>query len=161
MPSQFNPIRWFKIAMLGCILGLIMVLAVNSIWLLRFSRHNAPLRLSDQSTRRELIHVIDSQLSAFRKGDFAGAYVHAAAAIKEQMSATALEHMVRNSFPAIAESRNAGFGMVFDNGELAVVDVAVEDKSARVLHYEYLLRHEKSGWKIGGVARTKQSGILL
>ena len=162
MPSKFNPVRWFKIALLGCILGLVLVLAVNSVWLLRGTfRHAAALKLSDQSTRRQLIQVVDSQLTAFRKGDYAGAYLHASAAIKEEMSVTALEHMVRNSYPAIANSRDAGFGMVFDNGELGVVNVAVEDKSGQILHYEYLLRREKTGWKVGGVARTTQSGILL
>jgi hypothetical protein len=162
MPTEFNPTRWFKIAFLGCILGLVLVLAVNTVWLLRFSlRHNAPLKLSEQSTRRQLIQVVDSQLAAFRKGDYADAYTHASAVLKEQMSVVALEHMVRNSYPAIANSRDAGFGMVFDNGDVGVVNVAVEDKSGRIVHYEYILRHEKAGWKIGGVERTRSSGILL
>jgi hypothetical protein len=51
--------------------------------------------------------------------------------------------------------------MVFDNGDVGVVNVAVEDKSGRIVHYEYILRHEKAGWKIGGVERTRSSGILL
>jgi hypothetical protein len=159
--------RWTKVLLMGFALGLTFVFINLSLWTLLDlretgkGRRSAPFKLSNDSTRRELSGVIGSQLSAFRKNDFPGAYKFAAENIRSQMNTSGFEHMVKTGYSAIAHSRDAAFGVILDNGDEAVVDVAVKDDTGRAAHFRYVLLHESAGWKIGGVSRVRMTGIAI
>src|SRR5580658_9529575 len=72
------------------------------------------LKPSEMKTKDALHAVINGQLAAFRKDDYAGAYVYADTAIKNQFSPEIFERMVRTGFPAIAHSTSAKCGLSFD-----------------------------------------------
>jgi hypothetical protein len=148
--------RWPRIILLGCALGLLFVM-LNLAIIGHFERlaFTAPFKLSDEPVRRDLMRVIDSQLAAFRNGDFKSAYGWADSALRQDLSPTEFREMVRTSYPAIAASSSASCGIVFDNGRLAVVMVSVTSRSGSLVHYQYLLHRERVGWKISGVTRVR------
>lgn len=119
------------------------------------------LKISAESMRKELTQVIKSQLAAFRDDDYVTAYTFAAAGIKAQYPLAAFERMVKNGYPVIARFKSAEFGVVRDNGETAVVNVEVEGESGNVVHYQYFLRKEETGWKINGVIAVKPKGTVV
>jgi hypothetical protein len=160
--------RWLKVTLLGCALGLFLVSANFLLWSWLFDanrggriRSGPPLRLSAGSVQQELARVIDSQLSAFRKGDYTGAYAFADSALQAQVSPAVFEHMVKSGYPAIARSRSASFGVSLDNGTEAVVTVGVMSQSGHLLKYHYLMHHEKDRWKISGVVRIHAEGTAI
>jgi hypothetical protein len=69
--------------------------------------------------------------------------------------------MVKTGFPALVRSRSAVYGVIMDNGEQAVVNVGIKASSGKTLHFQYLLRKEKSGWRISGVTAVKLDGMLV
>jgi hypothetical protein len=160
--------RWLKVTLLGCAFGLFLVTANFLLWSWLFDanrggrmRSGPPLRLSAQSVQQELVRVIDSQLSAFRKGDYAGAYAFADSALQAQVSPAVFEHVVKTGYPAIARSRSASFGVSLDNGTEAVVTVGVMSQSGHLLQYHYLMHHEPNGWRISGVVRVRAEGTTI
>jgi len=42
-----------------------------------------------------------------------------------------------------------------------VVNVGIKAASGRTLHYQYLLRKEKTGWKISGVTPVRLEGMVV
>ena len=143
MRSGFHLWRWCKVVLLGCALGVLFAFINSQLWYFPSHRHVAPpFRLSDPSSGQELKRVVESQLSAFREGDFPGAYKYADSDLKAQMSLNAFERMVRTSFPVIARSQSVVFGVMVDNGEQAVVNTAIKGESGRMVHYQYMLRRE-------------------
>lgn len=142
--------------LLGCALGLTFVL-INLVILNQLGRSGlaAPFKLSDEPVKQELLRVVGSQLSAFRQGDFAAAYSYADSQLKGQFALGTFTEMVRGSYPTIARSRSASFGVVFDNGSLGIVMVGVTGFSGRESHYQYLLRRERAGWRVSGVTRIR------
>ena len=167
MNSADKILRWLNIALLGCALGLLFVAA--DLALLSYLRHAGYIsgpaepgfRLSDEPVKRELTRVISSQLAAFRKGDYAGAYDFAATGLKTRLSPAAFERMVRDGYPVITHSSAANFGLILDNGDHAVVTVGVRDATGRMSHYQYLLMREPDGWKISGVTRITLRGTTV
>src|SRR5580692_155478 len=168
MNSGPKLLRWLKVTLLGCALGLFLVTANFLLWSWLFDANRAgrmrsgpPLRLSAGSVQQELARVIDSQLSAFRKGDYTGAYAFADSALQAQVSPAVFEHMVKTGYPAIARSRSASFGVSLDNGTEAVVTVGVMSQSGHLLQYHYLMHHEPNGWRISGVVRVRAEGTTI
>ncbi|MDB6111840.1 MAG: hypothetical protein JWR69_3590 [Pedosphaera sp.] len=172
MNSRFNPVRWLKIVMLGCILGLLFVFWRVSLIVPRDGNERsrarmsklAPMpqgRLSDEAVRKELIEVIQSQLSAFRKHDYSKAYKYAASDIQSQVSLPAFERMVREGFPLLVRSSAVEFGVILDNGSQALVNVSLLSDSGRLIHYQYSLRRERAGWRITGVVRKPFEGTFV
>ena len=172
MNSQAGPLRWLMLVVLGCILGLTLALVTALILraqmenmdvpvpVVRQVRH-APVRLSDDPSRNELIQVIQGQLAAFRKDDYPKAYYFAASSIKDQVPLPAFERMVRAGYPVIARSSSAEFGVILDNSDQALVNVGIVSESGKVIHYRYFLQHERSGWKITGVVRVPFEGTFI
>jgi len=113
------------------------------------------LKPSEMKTKDALHTVINAQLAAFRKDDYAGAYVFADRAIKDQFSPESFERMVRNGFPAIAHSTSARCGLSFDNGDEAVVNVRVFSANREPIDYQYALRRDGGDWRITGVTLLK------
>src|ERR1700749_4701552 len=72
------------------------------------------LKPSEMKTRDALHAVINAQLDAFRKDDYAGAYVFADRVIKNQFPLENFERMVRDGYPSIAHSTSAKCGLTFD-----------------------------------------------
>ena len=118
-------------------------------------------RTSTEAVKKELTAVIDAQLDAFRADDYAKAYTFAATEIKGLFPADAFEKMVRTTYPVIAHSSAADYGMAFDTGEEAVVNVRISNAEKKSVEYQYLLKKEDGQWKIGGVAEAHTPGLSV
>jgi len=119
------------------------------------------MKPSEMKTKEALHAVIDGQLAAFRKDDYAGAYVFADGAIKARFSLEDFEHMVRTGFPAIAHSASAKCGLSFDNGDEAVVNVRVFNADHESIDYQYTLRRDGEAWRITGVTLLKDQSTAV
>jgi hypothetical protein len=64
--------------------------------------------------------------------------------------------MVRTGFPIIAHSVSAKFGLTFDNGDEAVVNVRVIGANEETITYQYMLRLDGDAWRITGVVLLKE-----
>ena len=106
---------------------------------------------SADAMKKKLHAVIRSQLEAFRRDDYPVAYVFAAPGIKSQFPAEAFEKMVRASYPLIAKSTEAAFGLTIDDGKTAVVTVRVVGQAKKAASYQYLLERVREEWRIAGV----------
>ena len=158
-------LRWLKVVLFGSALGLFFVLANLILWSffpsanpLRHVQSGPPFRLSAGPVKQQLLFVIGSQLSAFRRDDYPAAYAFADSAMRSQISPATFEHLVKTSYPAIARSHAASFGIILDNGFEALVNVRITTRSGRNLRYRYFLHRESSGWKISGVIRVQAEG---
>ena len=114
------------------------------------------MKPSQMKTRETLHAVISDQLAAFRADDYAAAYVFADPEIKAKMPVESFERMVRLGYPLIAHSVSAKFGLTFDNGDEAVVNVKVLGKDEETLSYQYMLRRDGETWRISGVVLLKE-----
>ena len=113
------------------------------------------LKPSEMKTKDALHAVIDGQLAAFRKDDYAGAFVFADKVFKNQLSLEQFERMVKTGYPAIAHSTSARCGLSFDNGDEAVVNVRVFSEGRESVDYQYTLRRDGEAWHITGVTLLK------
>jgi hypothetical protein len=156
--ANLGPGRWPRIIALGCLLGLVFV-AINLAIMSRFERGRiGAFTLSGEPLKQELTGVIGSQLSAFQAGDFKTAYSYADKAMHQHLASAAFEEMVRTSYPEIAATRVVNYGVIVDNGRLAVVMVMITGSSGKVAHYQYFLRKEGHGWRVSGVMRVQPQG---
>jgi hypothetical protein len=171
--SKFNPAPWLLVMTLASITALLFIwwnppggdsaaeTTIPGDGLYGPDQGALELAPSEDSMKRELIRVVDSQLSAFRKNDYLKAYTYAAAGIRAHFSPTAFERMVKMGYPPIAQSLSADFGTTLDNGLQAVVNVGIIAGSGKALYYyQYHLQREKTGWKISGVAPIRLKGAL-
>lgn len=117
---------------------------------------------SSETVKKELVEVVEGQLTAFRDGDFKRAYTFAASGIKEMFPVTEFERMVKTGYPIIAKSRSADFGLAFDTGEEAVLNVrVVGEADGRSVSYQYLLQKENGAWKITGVHELEDTALSV
>jgi hypothetical protein len=116
---------------------------------------------SSDAVKKELTDVIDAQLSAFRAGDYTKAYGFAASSIRDMFAPADFAIMVKTGYPVIAHSAKAEYGMAFDTGEEAVVNVQIQDAAGKSGEFQYLLKKEDGSWKIGGVSEVKPSGLTV
>ncbi len=110
---------------------------------------------SEIKMKAALQSVIAQQLEAIRAGDYAAAYVFADARIKSMYPVERFEQMVKSGFPIIAHSTSAKFGLTFDDGDNAVVNVRVFGAERQSLDYQYTLRRDGEAWRITGVSLLK------
>ncbi|MBI3417408.1 MAG: DUF4864 domain-containing protein [Verrucomicrobia bacterium] len=113
---------------------------------------------SDKKTQDELAVVVTSQLEAFRQNDYPKAYTFAATGIREKFDREAFEKMVKEQYPAIANSKSAKFGATADNGNEAMLTVNIRGVGKQTGQFRYLFVREKSKWKISGVVEMKTEG---
>jgi hypothetical protein len=158
---------------LGCSLGLLFVYLVLSARtyypdtvqtttiVRRAAPAEPPLKISEAGLEQELERVIGTQLSAFREDDYPKAYEFASSTIKANMALPAFERMVKTMYPVIAQSSDAQFGVILDNGDHALVNVTIVGSAGRSHHYQYILDHERAGWKISGVVEVKSTGTTI
>ena len=106
---------------------------------------------STSEVKVQLKTVVDGQLTAFRKGDWAAAYKFAAKGIRDKFSLADFEKMVRTNYAAIADSKESVFGLMMDDGKTALVNVRVVGKNEESLNYRYYLQREDQEWRISGV----------
>lgn len=118
-------------------------------------------RPSSDAVKKELTDIIDAQLAAFRANDFPKAYTFAATEIKGMFGADDFEKMVRAAYPVIAHSTTADYGIAFDTGEEAVVNVRISNAEIKGVEYQYMLKKEDGHWKISGVAEIKPQGLSV
>lgn len=114
------------------------------------------MKPSEMKTKQAIQGVVSGQLAAFRSGDYVAAYAFADAEIKKQFPVERFEQMVRTSYPVIAHSVSASFGLTFDDGEEAVVNVRVLGAADEAVAYQYLLRRDGDTWRITGVVLLKE-----
>lgn len=117
--------------------------------------------VSAEPLKHELTAVIDAQLAAFRAGDYSKAYTFAAGGIKEMFPVESFETMVKTGYPLIAGSAKAEYGLAFDTGEDAVVNVTIENAQGQRAQYQYTLSKENGTWKITGVGELKSEGLSV
>lgn len=112
----------------------------------------AEMKPSTAAVRKEVIAVIEGQLTAFRTSQPAAAYEFAAPALQAALPLRRFLSVVKSGYPEIWTNREASFGVVRDSGERATVAVKVQgaDGSAS---YDYILLKVAEGWRIGGVLR--------
>ncbi len=121
---------------------------------------SAPHHSSD-ALKKELTAVIEAQLTAFRANDYPKAYTFAAAEIKSMFPVEDFEKMVRTNYSVIAKSTDTEYGVAFDTGEEAVVNVRIQNAEKKSVEYQYLLKKEDAGWKISGVSEVKSEGLSV
>jgi hypothetical protein len=115
-------------------------------------------RPSTEPMKEKFRAVIQGQLDAFRKDDYAGAYRFAAKGIQEQFPVSAFEKMVRESYPVIAKNEEAVFGLSVDDGQKAIVNVRVLGQNKASTSYQYILeRDDGDDWRILGVLVLRES----
>jgi uncharacterized protein DUF4864 len=135
-------------------------------WLISFSAFlsvsgaDTKLEPSGEIMKKELTHVIESQLAAFRQEDYEKAYSFAAAGIQKQFSREAFEKMVKNGYPVIANSKSVRFGLIMDNGKEAVVIANIRGNGKQSAQYQYVLVFQDSKWRINGVSEVKPKGTV-
>jgi hypothetical protein len=111
---------------------------------------------------KEKLHaVIRQQLEAFRRNDFAAAYKFAAQGIRDQFPTSEFETMIRKGYPIIADSTDAVFGITFDDGERAVVNVRVIGKDKQSATFQYLLERSGTEWRIAGVFEREEKSEAI
>ncbi|MEZ0259081.1 MAG: DUF4864 domain-containing protein [Chthoniobacter sp.] len=113
------------------------------------------LKPSEVQIKDALRSVVDAQLNAFRKDDYAGAYVYSDLEFRHQCPLDRFERMVRVAYPAIAHSTSARCGLAFDNGDEAVINVRVFSEGREPVDYQYLMRRDGETWRITGVTLLK------
>ncbi len=116
---------------------------------------------SSDALKKELSAVIEGQLTAFRANDYPKAYTFAAAEIKNLFPVEDFEKMVRTNYAVIAKSTGTEYGVAFDTGEEAVVNVRIQNAEKKSVEYQYLLKKEDAGWKISGVSEVKAEGLSV
>ena len=109
-------------------------------------------RASKPEVRREIVAVIDAQLSAFRTGDVRKAFVYASADFHARWSLETYARTVQNNYPEIWTNTRGEFGLVRDDGREATVLVHVFGKDSDAA-YDYTLVREKVGWRVSAVLR--------
>ena len=108
-----------------------------------------------------LTATIDGQLAAFRANDYPKAFSYASATIQSMFAPEDFEKMVKVAYPVIAHSVSSEYGVMFDTGEEAVVNVRVQDADKKSVEYQYLLKKESGTWKINGVSEVKAEGLSV
>lgn len=119
------------------------------------------LHPSTDKLKQDITTVIDSQLAAFRADDYAKAYTFAAADIQGKFGLPEFEQMVKSGFPVIAHSASAEYGLAFDTGDEAVINVRVQNAEKESVQYQYILKKENGIWKINGVLPLKAPGVSV
>ena len=115
-----------------------------------------PFHPSADAVRTEIIKTVDQQLAAFRANDYAKAYGLASATFRRTFPLPSFEQLVKSRYPAIAQSKSAIFGGVFENGSAAIANVKLTSAVRSEAHYQYLMTHEESGWKVSGVVEFRR-----
>jgi hypothetical protein len=134
-------------------LSRLAALAATLVFALTFVRaaEDGP-HASKPEVRREIVAVIDAQLSAFRTGDMPKAYSYASAALRAQKPIRAFLAIVQDNYPEIWASTRAEFGLVRDDGTTATLLVHVFGKDSDAA-YDYTLTKDPAGWRIAAVLR--------
>ena len=110
------------------------------------------MKASKPEVKKEILAVIDAQLAAFQKQEFAKAYGFASAELRAQKPLQIFMGIVRESYPEIWANTRAEYGLVRDDGSRAALLVHVFGQESNAA-YDYTLVRERTGWRIHGVLR--------
>ena len=116
---------------------------------------------ASEPVKKLLTAVIEGQLAAFRANDYAKAFTFASTDIQGMFAPEDFEKMVKTAYPVIAHSVSTEYGIMFDTGEQAVVNVRIKDGDKKDVEYQYLLKKEAGDWKINGVSEVKAEGLSV
>jgi hypothetical protein len=110
-------------------------------------------KASRPEVRKEVVAIIEGQLTAFRAGEMQKAYLCAAANLRAQRPLRQFLQIVENNYPEIWANTRAEYGLVRDDGVRATLRVQVFSKDDRA-DYDYGLVKERDGvWRIESVLR--------
>lgn len=110
------------------------------------------MRASTPEVKKEIVAVIEKQLTAFRKHEVEKAYGYASAELRAQKPIRTFTAIVKSNYPEIWTNTGAEFGIVHDDGARANVTVQVYSKEGDAA-YDFTLVKERAGWRIFGVVR--------
>jgi hypothetical protein len=110
------------------------------------------MRASTPEVKKEVVAVIEKQLTAFRKHEVEKAYGYASAELRAQKPIRTFTAIVKSNYPEIWTNTRAEFGIVHDDGSRASVTVQVYSKEGDA-PYDFTLVKERVGWRIFGVVR--------
>jgi hypothetical protein len=113
------------------------------------------MKPSEPKVKEALQSIVQKQLAAFRKNDFAAAYVFADDGIKTQFPLEAFAKMVKGGYPEIAKSASESFGITTDNGVDAVVIVRVVGDNKHAATFRYVLKFADKVWRVAGVVKVE------
>lgn len=109
-----------------------------------------PIQLTRQDAR-DILALIENQLSDLEKGNYKSAYEkYTAAPFRSVTSFDEYNYFLR-SYPALGKNKSAIFGNVEINDNVASIEgtlTSLDDKSTRVV---YFLIKENNEWKIIGI----------
>jgi hypothetical protein len=110
------------------------------------------MRLSPKKVRDDVRAVVEAQLAALHRGDFATAYGFAARGIRREFDLRLFTLLLKRGYAPLLKPGPADLGVVRDDGEgTAQVSVTVTDFQKRATVYRYWLVKEADAWRISGV----------
>jgi hypothetical protein len=109
-----------------------------------------PVHLSMPAVRTELVRVVASQLSAFRKDDWKKAYALAAPSFRSVVSPQSFVTLITRNYAVVHHNTRAEFGIPSDNGRVAIVPVRIFSRDDSE-PYTWLLVKVDGVWLITGV----------
>ena len=117
------------------------------------------LKISKPAMRKDVIAVIEGQLTAFRAEEVTKAYGFASRGLRQQAPLPVFSQMVRFGYPEIWANTRAEYGLVRDDGARATTTARVFAKDGTSATYDYVLvRENNEVWRIAGVLRHEPRG---
>ncbi len=112
--------------------------------------YNSKIKAVRAENPRELYHLTESQINAFRRNDFPAAYGFAASGIRQKFPLERFSEMVRKTYPHLIQSGRLNFGeaQFVDPHASAMIYVSNGTRSVPMI---YAFIKENGEWKIEGV----------
>lgn len=138
--------RWAMTIGLGMLVGFLSVLG----------SHKTPS--TELEDPRELYHLAESQITAFRSHDFPTAYGFAASGIRKKFPLEQFSEMVRKTYPHLIRAGRLNFGETQFVVPHASAMIYVSN-GARSVPMIYAFIKENGKWKIEGVQMLRIDGV--
>ena len=108
--------------------------------------------------RKEIIAVIEGQLTAFRSGDAQTAYSYAAPGIQRQFpDSDIFMEMVKNGYNVLRQPTQVEYQQLYNHFGAWLQMVKITDLNGAVFQAMYQMEQTESGeWKIGGCVLKPQ-----
>ncbi len=101
--------------------------------------------------RAALVAVVEGQLDALRQRDFDAAWEWASFDFRRQVPVSDFERMVSSGFQIMMEPHEREFGGVYNNFDMAFVDVKLVGTTSGTACFTYVLESKGGRWFVAGV----------
>ena len=139
---KYRPYSWFLGAMLGVIVGFLLV------W--NFRAEKIPM-LTEPENPRELYQLAENQIAAFRRNDFSTAYDFAASGIRLKFPLSQFKQMVCQTYPHLTRSGRLNFGQAQFAANIRASALIYVSNGRVSTPMIYAFIKENGQWKIEGV----------